>query len=137
MRNIIFLLLVTLIVSCEKEKYRELEAQFLELSCCSDLLGKEYIIENDSLLNYLKSQCSKLSFPEIDFNYYTLLAIPIDIGCDDELIRHIYKDDINQKYIYNIEVHTGTCKMLAIFCNWAIVPKLPSGYAVEFNVKNL
>ena len=135
MRFAILLLLVLLFYGCENETKQEFVVQFLELPGCAYLLDEnELVIRNDSEFTVIESLCSSLNFPQINFNDSSLLAKTITIGCDDEIEGRIYKDDLNQKYIYNIEIQRGLCKVAAVVSNWALVPKLPNDFTVEFNV---
>ncbi len=106
----------------------------MELPGCANLLDEDELVRNDSEFAVIKSSCSSLNFPQINFNDSTLLAKTITIGCEDEIEGHINKDDLNQKYIYNIEIQRGLCKVAAVVSNWALVPKLPNDFTVEFYV---
>ena len=134
MRFAILLLLVSFFYGCEKETKQEFVVQFLELPGCANLLDEDELVRNDSEFAVIKSSCSSLNFPQINFNDSTLLAKTITIGCEDEIEGHINKDDLNQKYIYNIEIQRGLCKVAAVVSNWALVPKLPNDFTVEFYV---
>ena len=135
MRFAILFLLVLLFYGCENETKQEFVVQFLELPGCAYLLDEnELVIRNDSEFTVIESLCSSLNFPPINFNDSPLLPKTITIGCEDEIEGHIYKDDLNQNYIYNIEIQRGLCKMAAVVSNWALVPKLPNDFTVEFYV---
>ena len=75
--------------------------------------------------------------PSIDFSQYTLLGkYTQGGGCSINFARKVYIDDTNKKIIYSVRViEEGACEMLGMSMNWALVPKIPSDYIVEFEVK--
>ena len=57
-------------------------------------------------------------------------------GCRVGFKREVISDDSNSQYIYKITVcEYGLCKSARISMNWVLVPKLPQGYTVKFEVE--
>tara|TARA_B100001939_G_C16874838_1_gene588147 strand:+ start:707 stop:1180 length:474 start_codon:yes stop_codon:yes gene_type:complete len=72
-------------------------------------------------------------FENINFNNYTLLGKPIWASCKHKIKRDVTEDTSNNKYIYTIEIkECGECSELNMVENWVLVPKIPSGYTVDF-----
>lgn len=72
-----------------------------------------------------------------DFGSYTVLIHETSGSCNMKTIRTVERNDQLQKYIYNIEVNDCGCfyKKLMVTHNAVIVPKLPTGYTVEFVIR--
>ena len=107
--------------------------------CNCEFDEKEYLIDSDALLDSLFNienlqsyQCEK---PDIDFTKYTLLGQYASGGCEVKYIREVEKDENNKQYVYTIKVRDcGTCKRMRVNWNWVLVPKLPNGWTVKFEV---
>ena len=83
------------------------------------------------------SFCDSTSIPGINFDNYDLIGILTYGICRLSAERQVLADRSTRHYIYNIIIHTDqlhTCKMLVSTMNWALVPKMPAGYTVQFNV---
>jgi hypothetical protein len=84
-------------------------------------------------------KCENYLFPDIDFSKNTLFGYYMITGTGKK-IRHVYKDTIEKKYIYNVEIIQIPPGNLAgiIDFNWMKIPKIPSDYTVvmEHTVKN-
>jgi len=81
--------------------------------------------------------CDTALITEINFDNYDLIGIQVVGICKLSAERQVVIDKSTKQYIYNIIIHTDqlpTCKMLVSTMNWAIVPKMPAGYSVQFNV---
>ena len=93
--------------------------------------------------NYYDSTRFSGSFPclnfqpePIDFSAYTLLGNYASGGCNVAFTRTVELDEQAKKYWYTIKVReAGACKRLEYSMNWVLVPKLPPGYTVEFQIK--
>ena len=104
---------------------------------------QEFVInsqkEYNSLLEFKSPAdfCDDFKLPTIDFSQNTLLGkYTQGGGCSINFVRHIFKDDLNKKIIYSIEVvEEGLCKKLGMSMNWILTSKVPSDYSVEFQVK--
>jgi hypothetical protein len=83
------------------------------------------------------SNCETANLPNIDFTKYSLLTKSTNGGgCSASYKRKILKDTVNRKIIYQISVdYEGACDMLLGSRNWAIIPKIPDNYTVEFILK--
>ncbi len=137
MRLSILLILIILISCAREDNLNEVVAKFLELKGCPNLLdsNNELVITNEDDYLLLKSDCSDSKFPDINFADSFLVSKTFIIGCEDQINRHLFYDNQKNKYVYNIEIIKGTCKIAVIVSNWAIVPKFKDNYTVEFNLK--
>jgi hypothetical protein len=91
---------------------------------------QESVMTNDA-------NCDATSIPDISFQQYDLIGILTYGICTLTTEKQVLDDTSGKKYIYNIIVHTSqlpACKMLVSTMNWALVPKRPAGYTVQFNV---
>ena len=81
--------------------------------------------------------CDTAKLPEIDFSKYSLLGIESEGGgCMVDYQRNLYKDTREKKIIYDVKVtYSGFCFMLIGSWNWVYIPKLQSGYSVEFRLE--
>ncbi len=81
--------------------------------------------------------CDTAKLPNIDFTKYTLLTKSTNGGgCSATYHRKVLKDTKNRKIIYEILVNSeSTCEMLLGSRNWAIIPKIPNNYSVDFKLK--
>ena len=111
-----------------------------------DYTVDQYIITNDSTYQALsvnlkydfvnRPECNNAEPQLIDFLKHSLLGHYASGGCEVDFIREVTDDNANQRYIYTIKVlECGRCKKLQVSMNWVLVPKLPQGYTVKFEVK--
>ena len=106
----------------------------------------EFVINDDSTFQSLalelrknyKSECDSAVPEAIDFIKHTLLGMrTTGGGCSVDFFRKVTKDDAGKKYEYLVRVlECGICSKGFRSMNWVLVPKLPQGYSVEFEVKN-
>lgn len=126
-------------------EYRNLpELQVLDFvvdSCHTQLIEGRFIITNDSTYQsvmevFINSDSSCIGSPltTIDFSTYSLLGYrKCGSGCQTNFIKTVYQDNINEKYILDIQVEEiGGCEPWVCSMNWILVPALPQGYFVEF-----
>ncbi|NLF41924.1 MAG: hypothetical protein GX587_04455 [Bacteroidales bacterium] len=108
--------------------------------CCSSE-HKDYVFrDNDSFQEFGEAVrtnftgCSTASLPCINFSKYTLLKLETNAsGGTVTYDRKVIKDTGNRKIIYHVSVHYEGMYMIDISnSNWAIVPKIPDNYTVEF-----
>ena len=154
-KSFILVLLIISTVSCEDK--RELieitdDCKFYNnilTSCFYGSIGSEYdenvFRDNESFQEYgdlvridnLNDQCDTAQLPSIDFENYSLLSKKTSGGgCDATYSRNIFKDTKNKKIIYEIDAeYEGNCKVQFISGNWAITPKIPDDYIIEFRLK--
>ena len=137
MRLSILFILIILISCAEEDILHEIDVKFLELKGCWNLLdsNNELIVTNVDEYLLLKSDCSDSKLPDINFSDSLLISKTFIIGCEDQINRHLLYDSKNNKYIYNIEIIRGTCKMAIVVSNWAIAPKFKDNFNIEFNLK--
>ena len=101
-----------------------------------------YVITNNSQYQALRNStlnhyinCDTAQLPTIDFNIYSLLGYFTEGTCSLNNTKEIVLDQRHRQYIYKIKVQEyGMCKMLVTTMNWALVPRLPGGYKVVFDV---
>lgn len=114
-------------------------------TCFFEKEADYYLIEDsisyDSLINKFSNGilCENESFPVIDFSEYALLGLWADGGgCSINYYRTVGDIQDEHKYIYTVTVQEcGFCEMYGFSYNWVLVPKLPTGYTVDFQVKNI
>ena len=155
MKKLIFILFIlTLLVISGCTQLQGEEISFIDMNNMTNKLicigpnayeQREFIInsyeEYQKLMDFKQNMgqiCNEnFELPEIDFSQNTLLGKFADGGgCGIDFIRNIYKNDANKKITYLIKVNEeGLCDMYASSMNWALIPKVPSDYEVEFTVK--
>lgn len=153
MKNLTFLLAFFLFLSsCENQEGPTVDVQFLDASffgtCYSGVYDKGYkqviILDNQTYhdfgesikVNFVNNDCNTALLPEIDFSKYFLIGkFTEGGGCSVKYNRQVIDNKENKTLIYKIKVDcSGTCKMLFINMNWALIPKTFSDYAIEFQV---
>ncbi len=148
---LIFLISFLFLFSCEKEDINSgliiKEHDFGECFDNDFAEEKEHIITDDSAYQDIKIHIIKnISGCEnnpqrtaIDFSKYSLLGKNVGGGRYLRVIREVIDDKSNSRYIYTIKVkgdhkfYSGGVYMVKM--NWVLVPKLPQGYTVKFEVK--
>ncbi len=154
MRYLYFLAIILTFTGCDKEDLIDITDQVIFSSLfrspCFDVIANtekdEFVIrEEDAFKAYVDSiriypvnqNCDTASLPEIDFTEYTLLGkYTSGGGCDVKYERKVYKDEINKRIIYEIDVkYIGLCDMLITSKNWVLIPKMPENYTFEFRVR--
>lgn len=150
---LIFLISLLFLYSCEKEDINSgliiCEHDFGE--CFVDIPKepgafdkKEYIITDDSSYQAIelsvytsKSQCLNPQKPSVDFSKYSLLGKYAEGGGNVRMKREVIDNKSNLQYIYKIKVKGCAffSTKLAYDMNWVLVPKLPPGYNVKFEVE--
>lgn len=149
------LLILFVITGCEKnDEFTEItdKVEFLEPNffgtCFSGFYDEGYsevIIKNEEAyqdfgntvrIHPYNLNCDTADLPMIDFNKYSLIGkYTSGGGCSVSYTRQVFRDEKNKKYIYEISAeYSGTCRMLIININWALIPKIPKGYTIEFRV---
>jgi hypothetical protein len=125
--------------------YRNLpELQVLDFvvdDCHTQLVDGRFVITTDSMYeavmeNFINpdSACVGSTLTNFDFLNYSLLAYrKCGSGCETNFNKTLYQDDVNEKYILDIQVkEIGNCEPWRCSMNWLLVPALPDGYFVEF-----
>ncbi len=112
----------------------------------SGFIADELVVEDDSTFQLLaidlrynftnRPECKTAVPNAIDFSMHTLLGKYATGQCGVDFIREVTEDVANHRYIYTIKVlECGLCKAARISMNWVLVPKLPQGYTVKFEVE--
>ncbi|MBN2611982.1 MAG: hypothetical protein JXB00_10540 [Bacteroidales bacterium] len=80
--------------------------------------------------------CDTAVLPSIDFSKYSLIGKLTSVGgCNAYSVRQVFRDENGKEIVYKIHVeYSGSCDMLIVSMNWALVPKIPKGFTVEFCV---
>lgn len=139
MRNYSFvfictLLLIVCIQSCSKCKSTDSGIIVRTLNTCDSLL---YYIDTPHIINgsgqyyyYCNGQDS------VDLDQYSIIYhYASGGGCDIAFHHKVTIDDRNKKYISTVYVcESGLCKMLGFYNKYVLIPKLPAGWAVEYQV---
>ncbi|MEN8223938.1 MAG: hypothetical protein ABFS05_01145, partial [Bacteroidota bacterium] len=102
------------------------------------------ITSQEELESILDSNCLNLPQagystdpPEIDFDEFSLLGQWATGSCETKFIRDVDKDDDKKTIIYSIKVRDcGVCKKERYDANLVLIPKIPAGYSVEFEVND-
>jgi hypothetical protein len=131
---------------CEDEPGIILPMAAGPVSDCHDVFftaDQRWIIEDDSYYQALSLHnqfsplaCDSVQFEPVDFSQYTILSMAADAsGCEQYFCPKVEKLDAEQKYRFTITVQEcGGCEPLVIRRFWVVVPKLPDGYTVDFEV---
>jgi hypothetical protein len=156
----LILVVFSLFLGCQKENdfnecsdviYLENKELFNSITCFSvgNINAKSGIVIKDDIPYKLFADsmrihplntsvdCDTATLIDIDFNKYSLIGISTGYGACDNIKRNIFRDIVNKKIIYNIDIkeHKGRCIDLYIFnLNLALIPKISDTYVVEFNV---
>lgn len=126
-----------------KIQYIDVNEEFSTCISPFDLRGKEFVINSEEeylkLLEYrsLNPRCENFELLEIDFSKKTLLGKYAEgVGCSINFEREVRRDETRKKIVYSIEVvEEGLCEMLGSSMNWILIPKVPPGYSVDFEVE--
>jgi hypothetical protein len=80
--------------------------------------------------------CDTVTPPTIDFDSYILVGKQTSGGgCSVNYERKVYSDESNRQVIYEIKVrYKGLCDMLITSMNWALIPRVPEAYSIDFRV---
>ena len=147
MRPLIYIIIIIAFFSCHKspkcwgkKEYNGLNVEiFNPCSNCNLIVNSDscFVInsslEYEQLSNYAHSNQTICAMNEINFNQYTLLGKTIWGRCKFKVKRNLEIKNELKKYIYSIELsECGNCKEENKIDNWALVPKIPPGYSVEF-----
>jgi len=147
-KSIAFLILIIFITNChkspkcwgDKEKNSGIIVRsFNPCDNCNVIVNPDssYVInsleEYQQLSNLAHSNIAICQFNEINFNNYSLLGKTILASCKFKIIRSVDKNETQKKYTYTIELlQCGNCVEQNKIDNWILVPKIPSGYDVDF-----
>jgi len=75
-------------------------------------------------------------FPEVDFSKHSVLGYhATGKGCTVTFEKHVYRDDQNNKVLYQLKVlEEGACEKIVGNRNLILVPRIPSNYSVAFSI---
>jgi len=151
---ILLVVFVTCCVKNDKDDDSTIQVKYLPNNffgpCFDDYFGKtfdEIIITNnvsyklfgDSIRSKaINLNCSNTIITPIDFSKYILIGkYTIGGGCSVTYKRQIIDDEENKKITYQITTtYSGTCYKSFFSFNWALIPKIPDEYTLEFQVIN-
>ena len=88
-------------------------------------------------LSYEKFLAACNVFPDVDFSQYSVLGYhATGTGCNVTFERQVYRDEQNQVILYELTVvEEGICEKDFNNRNLILVPRIPSGYIVDFSKK--
>ncbi len=142
LKTICGLIFILLLNACGKspfcwgeDKNEGIIEQSIDLFCVS--FGNDQpVIDSDSAYAAILSPDPQCKAPEIDFAKYTLLGQYVTGGCTMKLKRDVTVDEGQQQYVYQVTARDcGRCKKLVTAFNWVLVPKLPAGWTVRFELE--
>jgi hypothetical protein len=141
MKRILILFLISITIqSCEKDIDAGIIVEQMHFGTCIpvNLPAEEYTITTDSSYQLLlgNSVCQNFSLPPIDFNQYSLLGKFTRGQCRVTFKPQVVVSATSMQYVFTIYIfEKGSCKKEAQDMNWVLVPKLPPGYSVLFEIK--
>lgn len=92
--------------------------------------------EMNRLIYYNYAQQFNCKFNTIDFTKYSLLGVNTFTTCNFKIIKNVSVDDAAKKYTYSIEINEcGNCTEQTYNQNWVVIPKIKSGYSVDFIIE--
>jgi uncharacterized protein YbdZ (MbtH family) len=133
--------------SPEEKSAATLETRPIDLKgCIQTIFNTQFVIEdNETYLKTIRHDASRKwclkNLEKIDFGKHTLLGKSIDSGyCrrPKGLEYKVFKDDDAKRYFLDIsydDPRGAVCRAMSQYDLWLLVPKLPAGYEVKFEVK--
>lgn len=124
-----------------------METRRIDLKGCIQISrGQQLVIkDNETYLKTIRGDASLdwclKNLEKIDFGKHALVGIEINSGyCRIPLgLRYqAYKDADKKQYLLSIsyiDPRGAVCRALSQYDLWLLVPKLPAGYEVKFDVK--
>jgi len=124
-----------------------LETRAFEMKgCIQTIYEKQFVIkDNEAFLKAIRSDASRercvKDLEKIDFTKHTLLGIEINSGycrIPVGLEHKALKDETKKQYVVEIswlDPRGSTCRALSQYDLWLLVPKLPEGYEVKFELR--
>gem|GEM_PF-3027288 len=110
-------------------------------SCSMYVVGWKGKVFNDgkSLKDAMPKEiknCEREQISDIDFEKHTLIGVGTNVGncpSGQRVLLTIEKDSTKKVYIVKMAVGYNPCRGLSYTARWALVPKIPSDYKIEFN----
>lgn len=130
-----------------KDNHQVLVSREIDLKgCIHTHSGKQFIIKDEA--TYLKTirndgsrdHCLK-NLEKIDFEKNSLLGLEINSGYCRRPIGlefQVLKDETTKEYQFNIDYTDpkgSVCRALSQYDLWVLVPKIPDGFTVKFDVQ--
>lgn len=126
----------------------ELEAREFDMKGCIALyhpkLNRQVVINDESALrsfiwNDRRFERCLADLKRVDLSKYTLLGVEINSGwCRRPLglTHRVMKDESQKRYLLRVTYQSPgePCRALSQYDLWVLVPKLPDGYKVDFEV---
>jgi len=138
-------------VSCHKapkcwgEKSRNTGIIISDTVICSNctMIAEEenhFVINNQTALNRLiyynygnNGGCQLNSF---DFSKYTILGVNTLATCNHKVVKDVVINEETKTYTYLIQINEcGNCSEQSYLQNFVLIPKIKSGYKVDFIVE--
>lgn len=148
MKNIFFLIIIFLSLSCKKECELPEETigsglivsngSIIDTTLFLGIESKDYVIRTDSqnVFNLKVSFDNNLTKDSIDFSKYTVLGKYASGQCRVVFERDVSKNKEQKKYIYTIRVkECGNCESITGYINWVLIPKIEEDFSVSFKVE--
>jgi len=79
--------------------------------------------------------CEREQISDIDFEKFTLIGIGTNVGCPGGSLVLLTIEKDSSKKVYTVKlavVNYNPCRGLSYIARWALVPKIPSDYKIEF-----
>lgn len=103
---------------------------------CTLIQNNEAVIDSDSAYATIRASDPQCKAPEIDFQKHTLLGLYATGGCAMKLKRKVTIDEGERQYVYHVMARDcGICQKMVVAFNWVLVPKLPAGWTVRFELE--
>lgn len=139
---------LTTFTSCDKESSTLLDRDTMN----GDIVDDTYVISNQQIQQNTTGvvvrkaeedeyglQVDFLNDSEgmvaVDYTSYSVLGIKASGNCDVQFQRNVQFNDTDSIVNYTVVVNQqGGCEKLETSSNWVLVPQVPNGYDVEFEV---
>jgi hypothetical protein len=137
----------------EKDVFRSIDSrEILEIrkidlkGCIQTIFTTQFVIKDEAAyLKTIRNDASRdfclKNVEKIDFGKHSLVGIDINsgyCGIPTGLEYKVFKDSGKKQYLLDIsyiDPQGSTCRALSQYDLWLLVPKLPEGYEVKFEVK--
>jgi hypothetical protein len=113
--------------------------------CIQTIFDKEFIIgDQATFLKTVRNDASRefclKNLEKIDFDEHTLIGLELNTGyCETPvgLTSKAFRNDAEKRYIVKIGFlePNEPCRARSQYDFWLLVPKLPAGYTVKFDIK--
>jgi hypothetical protein len=109
---------------------------------CYKLFYDDTVIANPSAFAKVgraqaQGNCAGFRKPKVNYATQTLIFNMVVADCNATFSSEVIKDDTAKVYRCITTVKTSYCREVKLQSEWLVVPKLPAGYKVVFEEKNL